>query len=160
MGLRTVRAKRRAKGPKRLKDGSVPEFTIQSEILRWLESTELLSWRQSAGEIFTHGRKVSLGPVGISDIIVIVPPTGRILGLEVKSANGTLRPVQRQFKAKLEASGGLYEVVRSLGQAQSVVAEAIGGEALGNRPEVGTWRQRQQSGGKTTKDTNRSYGPS
>ncbi len=126
------------RGPKLLKDGSVPESQIQREILLWLEkNTDYLSWRQSAGSLFLHGRKVNLGPIGVPDIVIIVPPNGRFLGLEVKSAHGAIRPEQKAFKAKLEASGGIYEIVRSLDQAQNAVAKAIGEEKCKQRRLLG-----------------------
>lgn len=69
---------------------------------------------------------VQLGPAGLPDIIVILPPNGRFLGLEVKSAVGKLRPAQEEFKVKLGAAGGFYKVVRSLDQAMHSVAVAMG----------------------------------
>ncbi len=116
--------------PKRalLKDGSEPERVIQARILSWLESSGFLAWRQNSGKIPVHGRMVNLGPDGISDIVVLVPPNGRFLALEVKSANGTLRPVQKAFKARLEAVGGVYKVVRSLQDAMDAVALTVGTE--------------------------------
>lgn len=112
-----------------LKDGSVAEWVIQREILNWLESTEILHWRQNAGVAQIGPRRVNLGPDGISDIVVVVPPTGRFLALEVKSANGRQESDQKAFQAKLEASGGIYRLVRTLDQAMTAVAEAMGRES-------------------------------
>lgn len=110
----------------RLKDGSIAEKVIQKQILRWLGTTGLLHWRQNSGKVPVRGRMIRLGPDGISDIVVIVPPNGRMLGLEVKSARGVLRKAQRLFRARLEASGGIYMVVRSVPEAMGAVAQAIG----------------------------------
>ncbi len=123
--------------PKPLKDGSVPEKVIQYQILRWLENTDLLHWRANSGIVFVHGRRISLGPDGISDVVIVVPPTGRFLGLEIKSAKGCLRPVQKAFQARVEAMGAHYRVVRSLKEAQDAVAEIVGEEK---------WKQLQLSG--------------
>jgi len=70
-----------------------------------------------------------MGMEGLPDIVVIVPPNGRFLGLEVKSASGVLREGQKRFKANLEAAGGMFRVVRSLAQAMDAVADAIGKES-------------------------------
>ena len=113
-----------------LKDGSVPEKYIQRSILDWLKTTELLYWRQNSGHIGLGFRRVELGPDGAPDIIVIVPPSGRILGLEVKSASGSLRPSQKAFRERLETSGGIFRVVRSLEEAKDTVAGVLGGETL------------------------------
>ncbi len=57
---------------------------------------------------------VKLGTEGLPDIIAVLPPNGRFLGLEVKSATGRLREAQERFRDQLEASGGIYVVVRSV----------------------------------------------
>ncbi len=111
---------------KLLKDGSIPEKTIQAQILSWLKETPLLFWRQNSGTVFLGNRCIKLGEDGLPDIVIIVPPGGSVLGLEVKSANGTLRPAQKVFRGQLEATGGKYEVVRSLVQAQDAVAKKLG----------------------------------
>ena len=71
---------------------------------------------------------VLLGEAGLPDIVVIVPPGGRLLGLEVKSAKGKLRPVQEVFREKILKSGGLYFVVRTLKEAMTAVAFSLGDE--------------------------------
>lgn len=104
---------------------TLSEKSIQKEILDWLESTPLLHWRQNAGSLWLGGKFVRLGPAGLPDIIVIVPPSGRFLGLEVKSKTGKLRPAQEEFRDKLESAGGIYTVVRSLTDAYKAVEKAI-----------------------------------
>ncbi len=123
----------------RLKDGSVPEAQIQREILAWLKSSGLVFWRQNSGIVFAGGRRILLGEEGLPDIVVIVPPNGRVLGLEVKSAKGVLRPSQKEFRDRLEDVGGAFLVVRTLAQAQSGVAGVIGEEQ---------WKLLQKSHGK------------
>lgn len=112
----------------RLKDGSVPEKYIQKQILDWLKETHLLHWRQNSGVVFAGGRRILLGEEGLPDIVVIVPPSGRLLGLEVKSANGKLRPSQKLLAERIRATGGFYRVVRTLLQAMDAVAETVGEE--------------------------------
>ncbi len=125
----------------RLADGSVPERVIQSQILSWLKDSGVLHWRQQSGTVFLGRRSIRMGPEGLPDIVVIVPPGGRLLGLEVKSANGTLRPSQKAFKELAEASGAAFHVVRTLTQAQDTVAKYMG--------EI--WKLRQPSDGRTQK---------
>jgi hypothetical protein len=114
-------AKKRAPKPK-------PEKVIQKEILDWLKETGLLHSRYNAGCAFLGNRMIRLGTIGWPDIIVVVPPNGRFLALEVKSSTGTLRPEQKDFKAALEDSGGYFRVVRSVTDAMHAVAEALGEE--------------------------------
>ncbi len=117
--------KRKAK-PLRLSDGSVPEWIIQRNILDWLKQSGLLHWRQNSGVVFAGNRRILLGEEGLPDIIVVVPPNGKFLGLEVKSARGCLRPAQRLFRDKVTSCGGLFMVVRTLAEAQYAVAESLG----------------------------------
>lgn len=111
------------------KKRTVPEKEIQAEILKWLTTTGFLFWRQNSGiiPVFTGRRlrngkpayrMVKLGEPGLPDIIVIVPPGGRMVGLEVKSATGKLREAQVVFSTRLLDAGGSYHVVRSLADAQ------------------------------------------
>lgn len=108
------------------------EKSIQSGILRWLKKTGLVYWRQNAGVLFRYGFRMTLGPKGIPDIIVIIPPFGRFIGLEVKSAKGKLRPAQEVFRKRLLKVGGVYRVVRSLKDAKEAVEEAKAYEKLRN----------------------------
>jgi hypothetical protein len=66
---------------------------------------------------------VRLGTEGLPDIIAVYPPYGRIVGLEVKSAKGRLRPAQELFRDKLLAGGGVYHVVRSVEDVVNVLME-------------------------------------
>jgi hypothetical protein len=111
-----------------LKDGSRPEKYIQRDILNWLQDSGLLHWRQNSGVVFTGNRRINLGEEGLPDIVVVIPPHGRLVGLEVKSAKGRLRPAQREFMERVRATGGYYHVVRSLEQAMDAVAKSMGEE--------------------------------
>lgn len=110
----------------------IPEKVIQAKILKYLETTGLLFWRQNSGMIPVptgrrkkNGnmifRRVKLGTQGLPDIIAILKPSGRFLGLEVKSATGRLRAAQIEFATKLIASGGEYAVVRSVEDVKEVL---------------------------------------
>lgn len=119
----TTRPKRFKKKSRILKDGSESESSIQAKILSWLETTGLIHWRQNSGKIFVRKRLINLGPDGVSDIIIILPPNGRIMCMEVKSAKGTLRPVQKEFRQRIQSVGGWYCVVRSLQDAQKELTD-------------------------------------
>lgn len=123
-----MRRRKATPGRHLLKDGTEPEKYIQKRILDWLKATGLIYWRQNSGTVFVGKRVVKLGEEGLPDIIIVVPPGGRILGLEVKSANGKIRPAQVQFRDSLRENGGYYFVVRSLADAQDAVAVALGEE--------------------------------
>jgi hypothetical protein len=109
---------------KKRKARTKPEKTIQKEILAWLKGAGYLHWRQNSGNIFMPGRMIRLGYAGLPDIVVVLAPHGRILGLEVKSAVGKMRPAQVEFAAQLLKAGGEYAVVRSVGEAETAVKTA------------------------------------
>lgn len=96
------------------KGRKLTESKIQSKILAWLRDSGLVYWRQNSGQLWMGNRMVNMGPPGLPDIVVIVPPTGRFLGLEVKSQEGKLRPAQVEMMHALKEAGAAYEVVRSL----------------------------------------------
>ncbi len=116
--------------PKPLADGGVPEKVIQRQILDWLKHTGINHWRQNSGTVFAGHRMIRLGEEGLPDIVCIVPPNGRFLGLEVKSAKGKLRPAQKEFMERIRSCGGYYVVVRTLQQAMEAVAMSMGEETL------------------------------
>ncbi len=90
------------------------EAKIQRTILNWLKTTGLLHWRQNSGLLFFGKRRIILGAAGLPDIIVVLPPTGKLVGLEVKSAKGKLRPSQEAMRDRFQATGATYHVVRTL----------------------------------------------
>lgn len=103
------------------------EKWIQKKITDWLKTAPgIIYWRQNSGWANMGNRMIRLGDAGLPDIIVILKPYGSVLGLEVKSEKGHLRPKQREFAERLTNAGGIYRVVRSLEQAQDAVAEGIG----------------------------------
>jgi hypothetical protein len=57
---------------------------------------------------------------GVPDIILIKPPHGQFVGLEVKRPEGRLSPEQKAFEAACQAQGGQYHVVRSIAEVQAL----------------------------------------
>ncbi len=111
---------------KTLNDGGIRESVIQSDILRWLKTTGLMFWRSNSGSLFLHGRHINLGPLGCADISLVVPPNGRFVGMEVKSAKGKIRKDQTAYAKGLSLQGGLYFIVRSVQDAKNAIAQALG----------------------------------
>ena len=59
-------------------------------------------------------RYIRFGIVGASDILGLLPPSGRFLGVECKTGRGKPTPEQVSFLAMLNDAGGLGIVVREL----------------------------------------------
>lgn len=51
---------------------------------------------------------------GVPDIIVIMPPRGTFVGVEVKGPTGRQSDAQKAFEASCVDSGGVYVLVHSL----------------------------------------------
>jgi hypothetical protein len=59
---------------------------------------------------------------GVPDIIVIVPPHGHFVGLQVKRQDGRQSPEQKEFEAAATAPGAAYRMVRSVEDVQAALA--------------------------------------
>src|SRR5262245_49294364 len=103
------------------------ETTLVRACLELLQLRRVPCWRANTGAVAIGSgaarRFVRFGPPGQSDIIAVLPPTGRLLALECKSAAGRLRPAQKEFLDAVAGAGGASLVVRDVRQ----LAEALDG---------------------------------
>lgn len=105
------------------------ETDLVRAILRALELRGVWAWRVNSGTLPATGRRgaeyrVRLAPAGTPDILAVV--SGRLVGLEVKTAKGLQRPTQRTWQAKAEKHGVPYRIVRSAREALEFVQEVEG----------------------------------
>lgn len=92
------------------------EAQIQYDILiAWGAHPRLRIWRQNTGAAKINGSWVKFGVKGCPDILGLMAPSGRLLGIEVKTATGKQSDDQKRFQAILEKWGGLYVLARSVG---------------------------------------------
>jgi hypothetical protein len=87
-----------------LKDRPQSEKEIKTEIKKYLKGRGIFCWNEWQGQFSVKG---------VPDLIGILPG-GRLLGVEVKRAKGTLRPEQEEFITKINRCGGLAFVARSV----------------------------------------------
>lgn len=91
------------------------EKETQRSIQMWLSAKRYFYWRQNSGAFKTErGGFYYMGSPGAPDIFVVLPPEGKLVGIEVKDLKGKLNENQVVFKANLEKTGGVYLVARSL----------------------------------------------
>jgi len=111
---------RRAHGPVRLglSMAEIRESTIQGQIL------EYLRWRQIPADP-THSTRNHPETPGMPDIMLALPPWGRMVLLEVKAEDGKLSEDQERVMAKYSQGGAITYVVRSVADAQAAVDDAI-----------------------------------
>jgi hypothetical protein len=103
------------------------ESDLVRACLRLLALRGIPAWRQNAGRLRverggrTHFYQFA-GAAGISDVLGVIPPSGRLLAVEVKQPGGRLRPAQARFLENVRRAGGLAMVVSDLRQLEGTLA--------------------------------------
>jgi hypothetical protein len=91
------------------------EKATQAAILNYLVLKRVFHWRNNTGAFKSeHGSFIRYGSPGSPDIFAVLPPSGQLLGIEVKDTRGRLNENQEGFRDRLERAGGRYIVARSL----------------------------------------------
>ncbi len=102
-----------------------PESELVSVCLRWLRMSRIFAWRNNTGVLLDRtGRPVLFGLKGSSDILGVLPPNGRMFGVECK-VNRPVTVEQQAFLDEINHAGGLAVVVRSLNE---LIAEIEGAQ--------------------------------
>ncbi len=95
---------------------------MKNSILAYLRLMRFFHWKNNTGAVKIGGRFVEFGEPGMPDICMILPKSGRFVGIEVKrplgprgGANGSEQtPEQIGMQKKIEANGGVYILARSV----------------------------------------------
>lgn len=101
------------------------ESTIQRAILDALLAAGAFAFRAQAGKVKVRGGWMQLCPAGTPDILVIVPPRGLVVGLEIKTATGDERESQLAWAARARRHGAIVETVRTVAEALDVYQRAM-----------------------------------
>jgi hypothetical protein len=94
------------------------ETDIQRQIMEGLAWRKILAWRNNSigSPVRKNGKIVAYKPMDITgqpDIFAIIPPLGRLFGIEVKTEEGRQSPNQKAFQERMEAEGAIYCLARS-----------------------------------------------
>jgi hypothetical protein len=105
------------------------ETDIVRDCLAWLRLRGVYCWRQNQGAVTAvRGQRRRFfrfaSAPGISDLLGLLRPSGRLLAIEVKRPGGQLRPEQEAFLDVIRSNGGLALCVHSLGELQAAL-EAV-----------------------------------
>lgn len=97
------------------------EQDLVRSVLTLLSLHGIPSWRaNSGGGLRPNGRggmrPVQANPPGTPDVLAILPPAGRLAGIELKSRKGRLRESQVAWQATARRAGALIIVARSLNE--------------------------------------------
>lgn len=105
---------------------TAPEAAIQAAICEWLDLRLIPYSVTDASRVFGRDGQPRRSKVNKSwpDISGVLPPSGRALYIECKSATGRFQPGQKQMLARLRAAGALVIVARSLDDVISEIGQA------------------------------------
>ena len=101
------------------------ESKIQKKILDYLDERmfygELVYARVNSGMLHLSGGGCAKGaPAGFPDIMILYK--GKFIGVEVKQEKGKQSDVQVEMQKKIEDSGGIYIIARSLNDVIALVS--------------------------------------
>lgn len=102
-----------------MKTPTVPEKVIENQILTYLWFKKIFAWKNTSGGYFDtklgafKKQRSKFAINGTSDILGILPG-GRMLAIEVKSKTGKASQEQHDFINKINLSGGLAFIARSI----------------------------------------------
>jgi hypothetical protein len=89
------------------------ESPILHQVRAALTATgRVLIWRNNVGVDTSRGVRYGIG-VGSPDLVGVLKPEGRMLGVEVKTPIGRLSHEQRLWRDAFIAAGGVYILARS-----------------------------------------------
>lgn len=84
------------------------------KILLFLFENNVFAWRSNtAGIPLKGGGMRGAAKTGVPDILVILPGTGRFLGIEVKTGNDKMSPTQLGFRASVLRQRGIFLEVKT-----------------------------------------------
>ncbi len=104
------------------------EAPIQRAILDAFAAMGVLAYRINSGRVKARGGWYQGAPAGFPDVIVVVAPIGRLLGLEVKDAKGVVSDAQVRTADALCRAGAACRTVRSVEEAVRAYLETKGSQ--------------------------------
>ena len=120
-----------------------PTNETTNAILRFLFNAGIYSYRQNSlgVPIPGTGRFRSAPKTGLPDIVTILPPNGKHLGIEVKTGSDRLRPEQVGTLENIKRMGGAAFVVKDFEDFKSQF-ETITSAQPELRAYINQWTQR------------------
>lgn len=100
------------------------ERQIQQQIVDYLNARGIRCWKDRQGTT-APGHGTMRTSAGVSDIIGILPGTGRIVCIEVKRGKNMPSPKQIEFLDMVSHQGGIAFVARSIEDVQFELKKAL-----------------------------------
>lgn len=99
---------------------------LRSRILRLLQEANFqVEVTDCATVVTTGGKRQLVYPEGWPDVTAVIPVTGRIWVIEIKTEDGDVRPAQEDRLLELTASGALVTLARSVGDVSDELKRQI-----------------------------------
>ena len=102
------------------------EAPLLNRVLLRLSAMGCMAWKNATGvgrALQEPHPVVRYGLKGSTDIIAVVPPHGRFLGVEIKTKNDRQSPAQKSFQKAIERVGGVYVIVRHPDEVEALVEQ-------------------------------------
>ncbi len=101
------------------------ENTLQRACLEYLELRQITAWRNNTGVLRNpRGRPVRYGVVGSGDIFAVLPD-GRFASIECKVNNNKPSAEQLDWRAAIQAAGGIAIVARTVDDVEDMLREHV-----------------------------------
>ena len=101
------------------------ESVLLRQVLALLQARRVPHWRNNVGAMRRGPRFVRFGVAGLPDVFAVLPPAGRLLGLELKSPGGRQTAAQAAVAAALTGAGALVAVVRDVRELDRLLDEVL-----------------------------------
>jgi len=118
LGLPRGSKRKPTKSSKSLKAVKVPESAVIAGCLKLLRARRWHAWRNNSGAVKSEDRFIRYGVKGSSDIVAVVPKSGRFAAIEAKrpyikgvQAAGKLSDDQKAFLKAVRDANGVAVVI-------------------------------------------------
>lgn len=93
------------------------------QVLIRLSQAGVMCWPHPSGTFVIPGtrKRIVVGRKGQADLLAVLPPSGHLVGIEIKTGSGRQTKEQRDWQAALQAVGGTYLVVRHISDLDDIL---------------------------------------
>lgn len=127
-GVKLAWARRRQEAPLLLPQKETAIVKLILDVLSLKYKGKLKLWRNNTGALPREGGGfIKFGAVGSPDLLGILAPSGRLVGLEVKAPKGKTSEHQETWLKEAQEFGALVGVVHSVDEACALIDGALDG---------------------------------
>lgn len=98
------------------------ETDLVRQCLDLLRLRGVPAWRANAGGGLRDGRPIKGNPAGTPDILAVLPPSGRLAGIECKMPGRKRRPAQEAWAERMGAAGALCLLIEDVRELEAALS--------------------------------------